>query len=214
MQIKHGVSVFTRDEQEAGRVERVVIDPLTQEISHLVIGRSLFFNDSRIIPVQMIASADTDRIQLVLDKESLENLPYFEETHFVSPKEGDDAEVLEGAYVPPLYWYPPAGMATMGYPGYFSYSYPTQTEQNLPEGLVALQDGAIVSDITGEEIGEIEKVIVGEEIGQVTHFVVGWGLLQHYRKLIPAHWVEEVSENQVRLAVHKREVERLPEYKT
>ena len=211
MQIKHGVSVFTTDEKEAGRVERVVVHPGTREITHLVVGGSLLFNDSRLIPVQMVASSDEDRVVLLTDKDSLENLQYFEETHFVHPVEGEDTE---GSYASPLYWYPPAGMSTMGYPGYFAFPYTTQTEQNLPEELVALKDGAKVTDISGDDIGEIEQVIAEEERDKVTHFVVGWGLLQRSRKLIPAHWVEGVGENQVRLAVHKREVERLPEYKS
>ena len=211
MQINPGVSVFTSDGKEGGRVDRVVIDPYTREVTHLVVGSSLLFNDSRIIPVPMIASADEDRIVLLEDQNSLENLPYFEETHFIPPAEGKDTNRTPEAYAPPLYWYPPAGMSSMGFPGVWTY--PTRTEQNLPEDLVALRDGAKVTDIAKEDIGEIERVIMGEESGKVTHFVVGWGLIQRSLKLVPAHWVEGVEEDQVRLAVHKREIENLPEYK-
>lgn len=214
MQIKYGTKVKTKDEQEVGQVERVVIDPRTREVTHLVVGGSLLFNDSRIVPVQMVASADPNNVLLLTDKDSLEQLPYFEETHFVPPVEVDDTTQVPGAHAQPLLWYPPAGMSTMAYPGYFSYPYQAQSEQNLPQELVALQDGAQVKDISGEGIGEIEKVIADEESDRVTHFVVRWGLIQRNRKLIPANWVDGASENQVRLAVHKREVERLPEYVT
>lgn len=207
MQIRPGASVLTIGENEVGRVERIVIDPRTKEITHLVVGSSLLFNDSRIVPVEMISSAESDRVHLISDKESLENLPFFEETHFIPQVEGDETN-----QVPPMYWYPPVGMTAMGYPGYFAYPYPTHTEQNLPEELVALQDGAKVTDISGEDVGEIEKVIAAGESDKVTHFVVGWGMLQRTRKLFPIHWVESVAQNQVRLAVHKREIKRLPEY--
>lgn len=211
MQIHHGVSVFSADEIEVGSVERVVIDPRTREVTHVVIGNSLLFNDSRIIPVQMIASADAERILLLADQGSVENLSYFEETHFISLV-GEDKAELPKTYGQPLYWYPPAGMAMMGYPGYFAYPVPTQTEQNLPEELIALKDGAKVTDSSKEDFGEIEQVITDSESGKVTHFVVGWGLLQRRHKLIPALWVDTVDENHVRLVVPKRFVERLPEH--
>jgi uncharacterized protein YrrD len=210
MQITPGVSVFTSDDKEAGRVERVVIDPRTREVTHLVVGSSLLFNDSRIIPIPMITSADEDRIVLLEDQTSLENLPYFEQTHFIPPSEAGDTNKTPEAYPPPLYWYPPAGMSSMGFPGFWTY--PTRTEQNLPEDLVALRDGAKVTDIAEEDIGEIERMIMEKESGKVTHLVVGWGLIQRSHKLVPAHWVEGVEEDQVRLAVHKREIESLPEY--
>jgi uncharacterized protein YrrD len=212
MQIKHGASVLTRDEKEAGRVERVVIDPRNHEITHLVVGKSLIFNDSRIIPIQMIASTDEDRVLLSTDKDSLEELPYFEETHFIPPFEGDETDRQPGTYAPPLYWYPPTGMTALGYPGYFAYPFPTQTEQNLPAELVPLRDGAMVTDVAGKEVGHVEKTIAGDEQEKVTHFIVGWGILSRNRKLVPIHWVESVSEDEVRLAIHKLEIERLPEY--
>jgi uncharacterized protein YrrD len=212
MQIKHGASVYSKDEKEAGRVERVVIDPRNNKITHLVVGKSLIFNDSRIIPIQMIASSEEDRILLRTDKDSLDELPYFEETHFIPPVKGNDADQQPGVYAPPLYWYPPTGMTAVGYPGSFGYPYPTQSDNNLPNELVALKDGAKVTDIAGEDVGEVEKAIAEGEGDLVTHFVVGWGLLQRNRKLVPIHWVDSVSEDQVRLAVHKREIEPLPEY--
>jgi sporulation protein YlmC with PRC-barrel domain len=211
MQIKPGISVFTTDDQEAGRVERVVIDPRTQEMTHLVVGSSILFNDSRLIPMQMVDTADENKIQLLTDKDSLENLQYFEESHFIPPVQREDLDQDPGSFAPTIYWYPPVGM--MGHPGSFVYPYASQSEQNLPDELVALKDGAQVIDISGENIGKVEKVITGDEMEKITHFVVDWGLLRRTRKLIPAHWIEGVGDDQVKLAVPRHEVENLPEYR-
>ena len=87
-----------------------------------------------------------------------------------------------------------------------------KTELNIPEGTIALEEGAKVISTEGEKVGEIERVYVDEEEQRVTHLLISQGLVSKSRKLIPSMWVQSVSEDVVRLSVGEQFIETLPQY--
>ena len=217
MQFISDASIYNAGGEEIGRLDRVVLDPRTGEVTHIVLRKGFFFTEDRVIPVDMIASAREREIKLREDLENLEELPVFEETHFVRADE-PDASPAQGShydstppYAPPtLYWYPPATIP-VGFPAYYRAPYPVETERNIPEGTIALKDGANVFSADGKQIGNIERIFTGENT-QVNHFVISQGLFLKERKLIPANWITSVREDEVHLAVHADFLEKLPEY--
>ena len=85
-----------------------------------------------MIRIGVIASATEDRVSLHEDADKLDELPLFEATHYilVEPDEWHNA-----AMVSALYWY-------LSGPGYdYLPPYRTKTEQNIPEGTIALEEG-------------------------------------------------------------------------
>ena len=91
-------------------------------------------------------------------------------------------------------------------------AYVTRTKQNIPEGTVALEEGAKVMSQDEKHIGNIAQVVVDPEDNRVTHFVVDEGLLFRDRKLIPVLWISEIDEDAVYLSATAKVLERLPEY--
>jgi uncharacterized protein YrrD len=85
-----------------------------------------------------------------------------------------------------------------------------KTEVNIPEGTVALEEGAKVVSSEGEHVGNIERVYADEEEQRVTHLLISKGLISKSRKLIPSMWVDSVREDEVRLSIGERFVEKLP----
>jgi uncharacterized protein YrrD len=78
--------------------------------------------------------------------------------------------------------------------------------------MIALSEGAKVIAENGEHVGNIETLITDPKDDRVTHVVIASGLLTKERKIIPVHWLNTVLDDEVRLSVDSRLLERLPEY--
>jgi len=213
MLFKKGVDVFSSDNEKIGTLDRVVMDPKTKEVTHIIVREGFLFTEDKVVPMDLIGSVTDERISLQGSKEHLDELPEYEETHYI-PR---DATVDDDMST--LYWNPPV-YAGGGYSGYGQYPvvypqslYIRRTEKNIPEGMVALAEGAKVLAEDGEHVGNIETLITDPKDERVTHLVISSGLLTKERKIIPSHWLGTVAEDEVHLAIDSRLLERLPEYR-
>ena len=216
MELKEGTSVFAASGEEVGKINRFVLDPTTNEVTHLVVQKGWLLPEDKVLPISTVSSATDERV--VLNQvEDLDQLPVFEVTHFVELTDEDAYPTDASAYrhAPAYYWYPPAGY--VGYPelgpGYYGLQ-PVETTPNIPAGTVPLKEGANVMSSDGEHVGDVERLIVDSDTNQATHFLISEGLFFKERKLVPAHWVRSVEEDQVQLSVPSRVLERLPAYQS
>ena len=222
MEFREGTEVFTVGGEKAGEIERVVIDPRTKQVTHVVVEKGFLFTENRVLPIEVIESADADRVVLSAKvDEDLDAWPIFEETYTIPLEEARAAETLEGTgQVPrtrparPYYWYPPVGVAYSGgalgvpyYPGTL-----IEVERNVPEGSAALKEGAAIYSADDEHVGDVERVFTDSESDAVTHLLISQGLLFKSHKLVPAGWIADVTDDEVFLSVEKRVLERLPDY--
>jgi len=215
MQFKEGAKVFKADGERVGTIDRVVIEPDTKEVTHLVVQKGFLFTEDKVVPMSLVGPATEDRVTLREDAGDLEKLPDFKETHYVWVGDGE-AYPEQAGYASPLYWYPPSGIVWW-YPSYLSLGYPKppyvpRTERNIPEGTVALEEGAEVISRDGEHVGDVERIFTEPQENRVTHILISEGLLLKTRKLIPSRWIARVYEDQVNLRVGSRLLEGLEEY--
>jgi uncharacterized protein YrrD len=215
MQFVQNASVFAADGEQIGEIERVVMDPRSRQVTHVVVRKGFFFTEDRVVPVSLVASADDERVELREDAGDLEGLPIFEEEHFVTTGEEEYRLRQPEDTFPPLYWYPPVYGSGYGagkmYPA--PPLQPVEIERNIPEGSVALREGARVVSADGEHVGDVEQVLTEPEADRVTHFVVSKGFLLKERKLVPMGWVARLGEDQVHLAVGTQLLKSLRDYK-
>lgn len=214
MKFREGADVFTWDGEKVGDIERVVLDPESKEVTHVVVEKGFLFTTDKVVPVSLIGPTTEDRVTLREDAGDLEALPDFEEKHFVAITETEEPEVSPPGYVRPIYWYPPAGLTWWGTPGYGYHipPYVIQTERHVPEGTVALAEGAKVVGSDGEHVGDVEAVLTDPEQDRATHLLISQGLLLTEEKLVPTTWVSMVMEDEVHLAVGSQLLDQLPEY--
>ena len=214
MLFKTGVDVYSSDDEKVGTLHRVVMDPKSKEVTHIVVEKGLLFTEDKVVPMDLVGSVTEDRVSLQGSKEHLDELPDYEETHYVPP----DATAEEGGVTSDaVYWYPPVDWSAAGFGRYPVAFYPQslyvqKTEKNIPEGMIALAQGAKVTAEDGEQVGTIETLITDPKDDRVTHVVISSGLLLKERKIVPAYWIDTVSDEEVRLSVESRLLERLPEY--
>jgi uncharacterized protein YrrD len=216
MQFKENSKVLASDGSKIGQIDRVVMDPRSKELTHLVVKKGFLFTKDKVVPLNLIETATEDRVVLKEGPQHPDDFPDFEETHFVPTEETSAPDKRGTKGLSTLAWYYPfPGGAwwhtAMGaYPGYPKPPYVRRTELNIPEGTVPLEEGAKVVSNDGEHVGDVERVYVDNEEQRVTHFLISKGLISKSRKLIPTMWVESVSDDVVQLSVGDRFVEKLP----
>ncbi|MGW8250232.1 MAG: PRC-barrel domain-containing protein [Anaerolineales bacterium] len=214
MQFRQNAEVLSRKGERVGVIERVVIHPGTKEITHLVVEEGWLFTEKKLIPIRMIEYTNPMSVRLKASDEEIEKLPEFKEEEFVPVREGDLPD-YRSQNARPLYWYPPVGAFWWQHgfsPFYPMPRYVKYEEQQIPEGTIALREGSRVISKDGQHVGDIESVIADPDEMRVTHFVISQGLLFKDHKLVPAAWIQTVTEEQVLLNVESGFLERLPEY--
>ena len=217
MELKEGTDVFTSSGEQVGKINRFVLDPATNEVTHIVVQKGWLLPADKVVPIGMISSATQERVVLNKEIVNFDQLPAFEETHFVELNQADMIPPPNAtySYAPTFYWYPPSGY--IGYPRFGAEYYgwpPAVTTQNIPANTIPLKEGANVISSEGEHVGDVERVFVDSESHKATHFLVSQGLLLKEQKMIPAHWVKSVEEDKVHLSVSARLLERLPAYQS
>ncbi len=217
--VKEGTGVFSSDGQQIGRVGRIVLDPETDELTHLVVGQ-IGSATERVVPFEMVHGTTQDQAFFNGDTLDLDRLPLFDEAYFVriDGREGSNGVRQTNAYpseqaAPAYYWYPPQGHP--GFPGYGlgQQGWPrTDTEQDAPVEIVPMQEKTNVISADGRYVGDVELLFLEPDSEKVTHFLISQGVFLNDRKLIPAGWIKNADE-QVHLIVPSDVLQRLPAYR-
>lgn len=228
-ELREGVGVFTAGDEQVGKVNGFVLDPETNEVTHIVVQKGWLLPEDKVVPFEMIRTATEDKVLLNEDVDNFDELPSFEESHYLRTRDADlppgehrDSPsamseaglgargIASPAVGPGYYWYPPHGY--LGYPAGFYGVPPMVTQRNIPEDTVPLKEGIDVMSSDGKHVGDVESLLVDPEANQLTHFIISQGIFFKDRKLVPAHWVRSVSEKQVQLVVASDLLEKLPAY--
>jgi uncharacterized protein YrrD len=228
MQFRDGADVLTATGEKIGRVDRVVLDPRTKEVTHLVVRKGLLLTTDKVLPVAMVSQATDEAVTLNRNVSDPKELPDFEETHYVNVDEYEwnrrravgsaPGRAAAQSYVPAMYWYPPTGVMAPGLaaaatvPYYEMPAAQAETTQNIPGNTVALKEGADVVSADGEKVGSVERVFADSGSNRATHLLVSQGVLFQKHKPVPTTWIEEVTEDEVRLAVSADLLKGLREY--
>jgi uncharacterized protein YrrD len=213
MQFYHGAAVFSADGKEAARVDRVVIDPQTNLVTHLVLRKGWLFSADKVAPMELVTAGADGAIVLQLKAEQLSELSDFEEKQYlVVDEHALSSDLKPDALVPApsLYWnpsYPEPPMVTPRDHGVIS-----ETRLNIPEGTVAIKPGAKVVSSAEKPIGHIDMVLMSPAPERVTHVLISHGLLLMDHKLVPVRWIDQWHGDEVRLAITSKMFDSLPSF--
>lgn len=214
MRVDLDAKVRARDGEDVGSVDRAVVDPRSQEVTHVVVRTGALFGRDIMVPREELdrATEDGDAIRLLLTKDELEQLPEF---------------IAEEYAPPPPTWMAPAGYGfpASGYvwpvaidPTVVPMPVPVEDENITPADAeepdsVTLSKGALVLDRHGDDIGVVDDVRFDAETGQLQGFVlrVGGALRTLFgggdTLEVSRRQIESVGEALVRLRLAKEEVE-------
>jgi uncharacterized protein YrrD len=209
MQFKQGADVYSAKGDKVGTVDRIVVDPTDNTITHIVVEKGFLFTEDRIIPVEALNATNGGSVQLVSALDDVEEFPLFEEDYYIAPN--GEPVVDEPAWASnALFYYPPAGV--------YSHVpvYPVAIEgrervaRNAPDDAVAVSEGTKVTTVDGKDAGEVEQVYTDEQ-GRITHIRISSGFIFKSSRLVPISWVRTISDDEVRLTVRESVVKDLPQ---
>ena len=196
--------------ENIGELKRVVLDPQTSQVSHLVIEKGVLIKENKVVPVDLVQDEAKDRVSLKVTAEELEDFPHFSQTHFVLSQEWNERQDLEAYhYATSYHWWSSAGGL-----GYTAPRLQHKRLGNIPDDAVALKEGARVITPNGENVGFLNSVITDSENHEITHVVVSGGGFSPEKKLVPIFWVEKIADNEIDLLIREKYFNNLPEYKT
>ena len=169
-----------------GKVSRVIIDPATETVTHLVIEPKHRFGVGRLVPLDLVETATGD-IRLRCTVEEFGALEPAQETELVDDVTGSLG--LGGLNTPP--------------------PVPVIIQDVVPLGEADVDRGEPVHALDGE-IGRVQGFLVNPDDHRVTHVLLEEGHLWGRKKVsIPASAVTGVA-NGIRLSLTKKQVEDLP----
>jgi sporulation protein YlmC with PRC-barrel domain len=189
---KIGAKVYTTDGQ-AGKLMKVVIDPDTERVTHLIVERGFLQKIDRVAPLETMAEAADEGIRLNVSSAEFEQFPQFTESHFRLPDPGweheryqvdDPAHVLRWG----IHYAPPQVME-------FVVTRDEELKRGVDADLPVVGKGASVYGRDGQ-VGKVDELQIDEATGMITHLVVKQGLLGR-PLVIPMSAVSSVSDTGV-----------------
>ena len=173
-----------------GKVSRLIIDPATETVTHLVIQPKQRLGVGRLVPLDLVDTTAGD-IRLRCTVEEFCELEPAQETELI-----DDVT---------------AGLGIGGLNAPMGVISPVQTilEDVVPLGEADVDRGDPVHALDGE-IGRVHGLLIDPDNHRVTHVLLEEGHLWGRKKVsIPASAVTGVQ-NGIRLSLTKKQVEDLP----
>ena len=217
VELKEGTRVFSANGEEVGRVSRFILDPASNEVTHVVLDKGWGLTEDKIIPFSMISSATDDKVQLNENVTDFNQLPAFEETHHVRPVDDDLMQNGVSRYgdINTYYWYPPYGMGGQSMYGLAFADWVTPdsaTSEVTPDSTISIREGTDVMSADDKHVGDVERLFVDPDTHRTTHFLISQGLLFKDHKLVPTYWVTSMDDDKIQLSVSSKLLENLPSY--
>ena len=78
VEVRRCMAVLSRDGRELGMVAAVCLDPLTQDVATVLLGRLPVTADYRLIPIDLIDHVSEDAVHLCITAESVQELAQHE----------------------------------------------------------------------------------------------------------------------------------------
>jgi sporulation protein YlmC with PRC-barrel domain len=193
-----------------GSSEYVLINPVIDQVTHLVVKEDSSPNTEYIVPVESVSATTADTIQLRCSKAELEKMHPFIKTKFIEEKVLDrNFEYARGSMGIGM------GMGSYYYLPYVSVErtvYESVKKQQIPPGELAVSRGTNV-EATDGYVGKVDEFVVNPENGHITHLVMREGHLWGKKDvIIPVSALDDTRADTVFLKLDKHQIESLPAF--
>jgi sporulation protein YlmC with PRC-barrel domain len=186
-----------------GQVRRVVVDPVAEAVTHLVVGPEHPHGLGRLVPVDLI-DATAGQIRLRCTLAEFARLNWAKESHFL-PRSG----VYLGYAPGQVFSWPYYGTGARLAPFHLGNNQQTVTYHSVPLGEVEIRRGEPVHATDGD-IGRVQGLVIDPGNYHVTHVLLQEGHLWGRREVaIPVSAVASTGDG-IQLTITKQEVQDLP----
>ena len=188
-----------------GRCVVVLMNPVVDQITHLVVREDAAPHTEYIVPVDVVSATTADKIGLRCSQAELEKMDRFEKTHYVEEQTSQMYPSFGfGAYygLGTLFYWPFARSDRTGYV--------PEERQQIPPGDLAVHRGTRVVATDGD-VGKVDEFLINPENGHITHLVMREGHLWGQKDVtIPLSAMRDARGDAVFLKLDKHQIESLP----
>lgn len=222
--LRIGTAVHASAGKQIGQLSRIVVDGASDRVVSLVVDPGLVESGNllapggwerpreRVVPVAQVASTAPDSIALTLSEDDFEQLPLFEQEHFISVSaaaaEQGEAPGTAGAArfeAGQLLSYAASEFGLGGAP----YLPPAEITHAEPPTAGAIAAGTQVWRLEPHErIGEVERVLVDSTTQRVSGLVLRRGLLRHH-VVLPVAAITGVEDGVVHVRISDEDLKAL-----
>jgi sporulation protein YlmC with PRC-barrel domain len=189
-----------------GRSEYVLINPVIDQVTHVVVKEDASPNTEYIVPVEMVTETIADTIRLRCSQAELEKMEPFITTTLMQETVPDNSLAnSSGMYGIGSYYYLPYVTAERTV-------YESMKSQQIPPGELAVRRGTRV-EATDGYVGKVDEFVVNPANGRITHLVMREGHLWGKKDvIIPLSAMGDTHEDTVFLKIDKHQIESLPTF--
>jgi len=188
-----------------GRSEYVLIDPISDQVTHLVVREDSSPNTEYIVPVDFVTETIAETIRLSCSKAEMEKLELFVQTEYIQEKVPDFSENSHGIYGIGSFFYKPYATPDVTV-------YEIENNKQIPPGELAAHRGTHV-EATDGYVGTVDEFVVNPSNGHISHMVMREGHLWGAKDvIIPLSEINETHKDTVFLKLDKHQIESLPAF--
>jgi sporulation protein YlmC with PRC-barrel domain len=196
MKIPIKAKVFCRDEH-CGHIGCVVINPMNDEVTHIVIEDDHYPYEERIIPVDLVEKTTADSVHLACKREELLKMDDFIEHRYIH------VDKVHNLYPARRHVYLPYGWP-------INENFADIPHIRIPSGELAIHRGAIVEAVDGHA-GKVDQFLIEPTSGHITHLIMREGHHWGQKEVtIPISEVDHVDDDLVYLKLKKADIGKLP----
>ena len=186
-----------------GRSVYVVINPVVDQVTHVVVKEDASPNAEYMVPVDLVTDTTGDTIKLHCNKADLEKMDPFTQKTLIKERVPETNYSRDGYGM---------GVFYMPYVTPEKTIYVPEDVQQTPPGELAVRRGTQVKATDGY-VGKVDEFVVNPDNGYITHMVMREGHLWGKKDVaIPLSAMGELREDTLFLNLNKAQVEALPTF--
>ncbi len=173
----------------------VILNPIDDQITHIVVQANTFPHIKRLIPVDRIKETTEDTIQLDVDQYEFVTMPEFIQSDFIIPSPYGGNEEIPTKMLLPYAMI----MGTL-----------TEEHESIPTNELAIHRGTTVMATNGR-VGQVGEFLVEPKTGCITYLVLREGHLWGKKDIsTPVSEIDHIEKETVYLKLSKQEIASLP----
>lgn len=196
MDIPINAKVYCQDKL-CGRTEAVILNPVNDVITHVVVKENKSPHTERLVPIDTIDASLTDNVHLNFNEGMLHNLPPFFDVEYIQTMVPRYTQVYDMSY-----------LVSVVVP---EKKFVEEKLYHIPKDELAVTRGTEVYSADGYALGKVDEFLVDQSGGHVTHLILQEGHIFGKKDVfIPVTEVESVNDSSLHLKLDKEDIEKLP----
>ncbi len=196
MDIPINAKVYCQDNM-CGQTQAVIINPVSDVITHVVVKENKAPHTQRLVPIDMIDAGLANKVHLKCGETELEDMPVFADVEYIQASVPRYVQAFDMYYLEPVV-VPEKKIAV-------------EKHYHIPRNELAINRGTSVYTADGYIIGKVAEFLIDQDGGHVTHLILREGHLWGQKDVfIPVSDIDKVKESRVRLKLDREKIEKLP----